>query len=102
MESFRWLEPWESVGVGEELVAELQRELSPKHTLYGCRVDAIARRRDNDNVLFHVLEEPPRLAVVHLTWAEEPDPRWPWTLLYDDMTDWTNRCMIPDHKQWIG
>jgi len=104
MESFRCLEPWESVGVGEKLVAELHLELPPHHTLYRCRVEAVARRRDNDDVLFRVVEEPARLAVVHLTWrmAEEPDPHFPWTRFYVDLQDWVERCMIPAHREWSG
>src|SRR5262245_50495560 len=104
MDAIEWQKPWEAVADGTPLVAELNRELSPGHLLFGRLVSAVGRRGDNDDVLFELLDEPPGLAVVHLTWrmSREPDPEWPYTVLYADMSNWRNRCMIPDHQEWIG
>lgn len=61
-----WLEPWYFDHSSLEL--ELSREVSVNHPLYGVKAVAIGRRRDNDDVLFFLLEHQPPLAVVHLTW----------------------------------
>ena len=48
---------------------------------------AVARRQDCDDVLFVSVDEPPAVAVVHLTYANRPelDPRWPRTTFFDSM-----------------
>lgn len=102
MDEIEWLEPWIPVAEGNSFVDELQRELSSLHPLFGCRVKAIGYRGDQDDVLFELLDKPPQLAVAHLTWkmSEEPDPTWPWTVIYADRADWVKRCMMPDHAEW--
>ena len=52
----------------QSFVAELQRELSPEHPLFGQRFIAVARRFDCDDALFRIEGAPERFAVVHLTW----------------------------------
>ena len=93
-----WLSPWEPCEGGFE--AELRREVGPGHVLYGLRAVAIARRRDDDEVLFHVPHGPLPLAVVHLSWADRPapEPILPETELYPSLRDWAERCMEPDHR----
>jgi len=51
--------------------AELRREMSKGHVLFGRSVAAIGRRVDNDDVLFYLGDVPPRFAVVHLTYRQE-------------------------------
>jgi hypothetical protein len=67
--------------VGDEdaagLERELARELPDGHVLKGVSVRAIARRFDQDDVVFRL--EDGRLCVVHLTWNVEREPAWPST-----------------------
>ncbi len=101
-EGLQFLDPWHQSD--QELHEELEREMSPRHQLYGIKARAIALRQDCDDVLFELLGEraPAALAVVHLTWSgkEDRDPRFPWVELYDSFTDWTVRCMLPDAENW--
>lgn len=94
------LDPWLAVEDGAALVAELQRELAPGHPLYGSSTRAIARRGDNDDVLFTL--ENGQVAVVHLVWsghAEQP-PSWPWAVTYRDLEQWLSECMRRDHDEF--
>ena len=94
----RCLPPWEACEGGFE--AELRREVGPGHVLYGLRAVAIARRLDDDEILFHVPLCPLPFAVVHLSGARRPetDEIWPETELYRSLADWASRCMEPDHR----
>jgi hypothetical protein len=54
---------------------------------------AVARRQDCDDVLFVSTDNPPVVAVVHLTYANQPeqDPRWPETTVFESLADWKQR-----------
>ena len=93
-----WLDPWRPTAPGLE--AELAREVGPGHVLAGRRAVAVARRVDNDDVLFHLPDGPALLAVVHLTWTgrREQKPQWPYTELYHSVAEFAERCMGPDHR----
>lgn len=102
---FDLLEPWGSLpDDGSALVAELHRELRKDHVLYGIEADAIAMRRDCDDVLFRINGRPEQYAVVHLTWSGRPDPNkgWPSTDFFRDEEDWRARCMVPDHEDYTA
>jgi hypothetical protein len=99
-----WFGPWEPIDEEQAaaLEAELHREASPKHDLFGCRVTAIAIGGHGDDVLFYVHGLPPRLAVVHLTWnrAPEPWPALPDTSLFDSIDEFVLDCLCRDAKGW--
>jgi hypothetical protein len=97
-----WLAPWEAVGDGSALEAELRREVSSGHPLYGLPAVAVGRRTDCDDVLFRVDHASGRLAVVHLTWrtAPEPEPTWPCTRLFSDWQNWIGNCMEHDYVDY--
>ena len=82
-----WEAPWVAVADGGALVAELKRELTSGHVLRGQAVRAVARRVDDDDVLFAVGDPPSMLAVVHLTWSgrREPKPEFPWTVTHPSL-----------------
>ena len=64
------------------------------HVLYGKELRTLARRQDNDDVLFMVNGE--TFAVVHLTWVTSPpiDRQWPITDLYKTWDDvYMNRIL---------
>ncbi len=104
----RWLDdgdvlpPWTTVRDSAAPGAELSRELCDKHALHGSQARAIARREDNDDVLFALEGGPAPFAVVHLTWSgkEEPDPRWPACELFETLSDWRRDRMKLDHEEW--
>jgi len=94
------LAPWKLVCAEDarQLLSELQRELSHNHPLSGRKVEVCARRLDRDDILVLVegLEKP--LAVVHLTWCKEADPRWPRIALFASWQDWVKHEMLPAHQ----
>ena len=96
-----WLEPWYPIDREEErgaLLAELQREIDSTHSLRGLAAAAVARRRDNDDVLFALADG--RLAVVHLTWRGGQDRSpYPWTNMYSTAEAFVQNRMIPDHRE---
>jgi hypothetical protein len=101
-----WLLPWHSVGDDPVQVAgmerELQRELSPRHPLFGMLVKTLARRQDCDDVLFAVQDGTGRVAVVHLTWTQSPPecPPWPHTTLFPNLETWAVEGMHSDIAEW--
>jgi hypothetical protein len=73
------LHPWNIVapGDGEKLQAELQQELPPGHRLAGLDAIAVARRFDQDDVLFEISDAETPLVQVHLTFQKEKESKWP-------------------------
>src|SRR5438552_765492 len=63
------LDPWDAVDDGRGLETELVREVVRGHPLFGKTVRAVARRADQDDVLF---VGDAIVAVVHLTWSRGP------------------------------
>ncbi len=101
LDAVAFLRPWELVGVGLE--KQLAKELPPTHELYGVTAYSVARRFDNDDVLFVLPGNAQPYAVVHLTWSTRVDPsgQWPATTLYESLDDWITRCMKPDNGDRI-
>jgi hypothetical protein len=106
-EGLQLLTPWEVIhdtpqvqGHAERLSTELQREIPSTHVLCGIKATAIAHRIDQDDVLFE-LEGQMLLAVVHLTWSRETDPRWPDTTLFESWEHWVREEMLPAHEDCI-
>ena len=64
------LEPWMAVPVAQRAALERQlaAEISAKDELWGHRATAIARRQDNDDVLYEI--DGIGFVVVHLTWTK--------------------------------
>lgn len=75
----------------ERFEVELRRELPPSHVLVGVRLRAVARWHRRDDILFAAVDDAPRVYWVHLTWREETDPTWPWTIPYDSQADFVAR-----------
>lgn len=76
-------EPWSIITaiMSETLENELRKELSSDHILYAKKFLAVARREDNDDVVYWVTDLH-KFAVVHLTYAKESSPHFPRTELY--------------------
>jgi hypothetical protein len=81
-----WKGPWNPIQSGAEalgLQSELDKEVSPRHALWGTSPKVIGRRMDNDDVLVRV--DDGRLACVHLLWNGRIDQfpdKYPWTVFY--------------------
>jgi hypothetical protein len=104
-ENLEILIPWRiitdrSEKKAEPLTAELSSELSLKHVLYGLRARAVAARIDRDDVLFEIEGADMVLAVVHLTWRKESDPRWPTTRFFASWEQWVRNEMLPAHQEY--
>lgn len=83
----RW-SPIDDAGTARNMEMELARELSSSHPLFNVPVTAIGLRIDSDDVLFRLFDGSGRLAVVHLTWRQGPEPPpWPYTMFYRDDAD---------------
>ena len=67
------------------LEAELRREVPGLHRLNGLQLRAIAEHGGRDDVVFAPLDVVGPVHVVHLTWAVESDPAWPWTVSFVDV-----------------
>jgi hypothetical protein len=67
----------------EGFVAQLRREVSKGHQLYGHTLQAIAKRDDRDDALFRGPSG--ELFVVHLTWRQGAEPP-PWPLIVWEST----------------
>lgn len=105
--TMQWLEPWLPI-VDQPLRAglerELHRELGDGHQLQGVLVRAIARRQDCDDVLFALDDGTGRVAVVHLTWTQNPPdrPPWPTSEMYSSLQAWAAERMRNDHNDFQG
>lgn len=71
-------DPWWMISksMSESLNGELEKELSPKHILYGKETVAVARREDKDDVIYWI-NKLNKYAVVHLTYSKETSSKFP-------------------------
>jgi hypothetical protein len=99
-DTIHYLKPWHLDDT--DLTIQLQREINKKHILYGKPVKTIARRQDNDDVLFEISDTDFKYAMVHLTWAQKPsdDSKYPTTKTYKDWQDLYENRIIIDHQGW--
>ena len=97
----KYIEPWIKLDSVDSFMEEINKELNENHVLYGKLLKPIARRIDNDDVLFEVQDEQIYYAVVHLTWTrkKEADPRWPKIKIYSSIEDFYSR-MIIDNRMY--
>jgi hypothetical protein len=102
-----WLEPWWPVATTPDLAAAYERELAAElgdgHPLYGVPLAAFGKHDGSDDVLFRLLDESGRVAVIHLTWARHPEPPpWPGFELFSSLEAFAAGRMRPDHEQYVG
>lgn len=83
-----WPPPWQ-FDTAKNLLEELNKEMSQGHVLYGVEVRPIARRQDNDDVLFAVFDKTkPSLVLVHLTWSgKKENPTFPQAVFFNSLQD---------------
>jgi hypothetical protein len=97
-----WLVPWHASAEASRGVAELRRELPRTHQLWGIPVHAVAYRQDCDDILFALDDGTDRVAVVHLSFAVEHDPRWPKTELFESIQHFAATRMRLDHEDFVA
>jgi len=93
-------EPW--YWTDQDLNDQLASDLSSKHFLYKKTVQTLARREDNDDVLYQVANTDFEFAVVHLTWSKSIDRegKWPAVKTYKDWKDLYENRIIVDHQDY--
>ena len=99
-DELKFLPPWvkiESKGSFEE---ELLKEMSKQHELYRKEFKAIAKREDNDTVLFEIGKE--EMAVVHLTWKgkKENSSKYPKTQIFNHWTEVYEKVIVKDNQDY--
>lgn len=99
-EKLELLLPWEKCSPGLE--RELKKEVSPEHILFRVKAVSVARRIDNDDVLFYLPDYEKPFAVVHLIWSGKQDIHsdFPWTVFFSSLADWIENCLKPSHKEF--
>jgi hypothetical protein len=95
----KFLEPWcdvlEMIDLGESLFTELINELNPEHKLYGQKIEVLAIRDDNNDILIGFENE--QLALVHLTFSGKiEENNYPLTEFYINEKDFWKRKMKKD------
>lgn len=84
-----YLDPWSAIeksSVREALENRLHREMPPMHALQDRSLRAVARRIDDDDVLFE-LDGGPEHAIVHLVYAKSIDPKFPYTTFFNSFEE---------------
>lgn len=86
-ESEAWPANWRAVTLEEQagLARALARELPLGHRLEGVSAIAIARRADQDDVLYRLSDG--RFASVHLTWTVNVLP-FPFVAMFTSLGAW--------------
>ncbi|ULO08517.1 hypothetical protein H1230_06835 [Paenibacillus sp. 19GGS1-52] len=97
--NLNFLEPWEEDN-NLFFVNELENEVVDDHELSGIRLKTIARRMDQDDFLFQLIEEPNKYVEVHLTWTKESSKNYPRYKFFSTFQEWINNRMIPDNFEY--
>ena len=95
LDRVQWPEGWcplypNDPAAGLLLERQLARELGDAHALYPVRhaITCLARREDNDDVLYWIEGATRPFALVHLTWDPGPGPKpsFPWTVCFETLS----------------
>ncbi|MGX5858694.1 hypothetical protein ACWKW6_33890 [Dyadobacter jiangsuensis] len=92
-----WLEPWEKISDDQAMFikAQLVKEITWSHPLFGLQLTPIGRSGANDDILVSLITG--KLAVVHLTWGNPGDHLWPSIVLYDSWEEFVEKKMLEDN-----
>ena len=97
-----FLEPWYAATDPAALARQLRSELPRDHVLAGIEVEALAQRQDRDDVLFALIDNSDRVAVVHLTFSVNTHANWPLTSFYPSLSAWASQRMVSDHDEFAA
>lgn len=98
--NFKFLEPW-IMNESQELVRELEKEVNRSHILFGINLRTVARRIDQDDVLYQIVNDPGKYVEVHLTWAKNESELWPRAKIYNTFDEWIINRMNPNNAAYI-
>ena len=97
-------EPWELIdsSLGDGIKDELLKEINGDHPLHKVNCEPVAKRIDNDDVLFRINPHLCEYAVVHLTWSgkKEVDSKWPHVDFFADTDDLYKERLKPDYEEY--
>jgi hypothetical protein len=93
MNNIEFEKPWLSIDSDVErnrLIKELEKEINSSHVLYGKKSMPIAKREDDDDVIFKTSDG--SYALVHLTWSgkQEKDASFPFTEIFSSLKNLLN------------
>lgn len=93
-------EPWFWTDV--DFTDQLNIEVNNNHVLFNQQLRSIAKREDNDDVLFEMLNhEHYKYTIVHLTWSSmKQDEVFPRTKLYTNWEELYSNGILIDAKLW--
>jgi hypothetical protein len=99
-DTIHFLKPWHSDN--KDLTIQLHREINKKHILNNKPLKTIARRQDNDDVLFEVDNADFKYAMVHLTWSQKTlkDSKYPRTETYENWQEVYENRIVIDNQDW--
>lgn len=83
----------------EQLVEELNREMTVGHKLFGESLSAVSVYVLTHKDFLFTTETPNKpIACVHLTWSVETDPKWPMTNIYNSLDEWVSQMKLEHHN----
>ena len=99
-DTLKFLPPWIEIDSKGSLEKELQKEVLESHPLFGQKVKAIAKREDNDDVLFQLENE--KIAMVHLTWrsSKELSSKYPRSIIYEHWSKVFEEQIVKDNQEF--
>jgi hypothetical protein len=97
-----WLEPWVALQPSETRQHEqaLLKCLMAEHPLHGRSVRALAARSDDAEDVLFLMGEPDALCVVNLGSAGKPSATRPFFVIYTQVSEFEQGCMLPDHLEY--
>ena len=97
MNNIELKKPWiyiESELEKYNLIKELKNEMNSNHVLFDKNSIPIAKREDNDDVIYKISDY--YFAIVHLTWSgkQEKNGRFPYTEIFSSLKDLLDEIKI--------
>lgn len=95
----KYKNPWYETN--QDLTQQLKIEIAANHILADKKVKTMARRDDNDDVLYKILDKDFSYAIVHLTWKQTKhnDPKWPRTRIFKNLEE-VQKQINKDNTDW--
>ncbi len=97
--AIKYKNPWHETD--QDLTKQLKLEIASNHVLANKIVKTIARRGDNDVVLYKIIDNDSEYAIVHLTWkqSKHTDSEWPRTRIFKNL-DEVQKQINKDNTDW--
>jgi hypothetical protein len=112
----KWPSPWAPIGdefealangrrwgngVASTIIDELHREICEIHPLYGVGCIPIAYdARSGKEFVFLTDKLDAPVVLVHFTWNQERDPKWPFIVVYQNIEEFVRKERNRRKKWW--